>query len=422
MDARNPLCRFAILASALTAVIGCQSSGAGPTVRGQLPQDPLAPVAPPPPPALATTPAGPVATPGVTTAVPGAPVPGSPVPPGARGPVVNAGYTGGVKSIPTAAEMLKNGVPRVKVVAVVGANNVITDQEVVESVWQHNEELSRLAGRERQEKFKELYTAALRRTIERELILDDMYAKLKKANKMAVIEEIRETAAQTTSQQIREIKKRAMSQTDEEFAAWLRVQGLTLPVLRRQFERQFMSQQYVNSMMREKGRKPGLAEIRDYYDAHPEEFRTPDRVKWLHIFVRLNGHATPREAYDHAEALRKAAEAGGDFTALARQYDEGFAKMQNGFGTGEYRGKIQPPDLEETVWSLRPGQMSGLLQTATGYHLVKVVEREVAGVQPFDAAVQGKIRETLREQYREAEMKKLVDSLWRRGVVRVMEE
>jgi peptidyl-prolyl cis-trans isomerase C len=192
---------------------------------------------------------------------------------------------------------------------------------------------------------------------------------------MSMADELRERSAQRADAQIREMKKRTMSKSDEEFSAFLRIQGLTLPVLRRQAERQFMAQQYLEEVLRGKARRAGLAEIRDYYDRHPEEFRTPDRVKWQHVFVSLAKHPTPQAAYEYAEAVRKSAEAGGDFAELAKQYDEGFAKMQNGFGTGELRDKIQPPDLEQTVWSLKPGQMSGLLQTATGYHLVKGVER-----------------------------------------------
>ncbi|QJW99714.1 hypothetical protein [Frigoriglobus tundricola] len=50
MDAANPLCRLLLLAAGLTVVIGCKSdtSGTG-SARGQIPQDPLAPIAPPPP-------------------------------------------------------------------------------------------------------------------------------------------------------------------------------------------------------------------------------------------------------------------------------------------------------------------------------------------------------------------------------------
>jgi peptidyl-prolyl cis-trans isomerase SurA len=423
MDAVTPLCRFLLLGVALTAAVGCQSDAHTLKPRGQMPPDPLSPMAPSPPPDLTNTPTTPL-TPSVPTNAPpvlGAPVVGSAVPLDAKGTIQSVGFSG-VKPLPNTTELLKNSVPRVKVVAIVGANNVITDQEVVESVWQQYDELSKLDGRERELKQKELYTIALRKTIERELILDDMYTKLAKAKKLSVIDDIRAMAVSMTDRQIREMKKKTMSPTDEEFALWLRVQGLTLPVLRRQFERQIMAQQYISSMLRDKGRSVGLAEIRDYYDKHAEEFQTPDRVKWQHVFISVNKHGTVEAAYKHAEAIRQKAVDGSDFAALAKQYDDGFAKMQNGFGSGELRGKIQPPDVEETLWSLKRGQMSGVIQTATGYHIVKVVEREFAGVQPFDIAVQGKIRDKLNDAITEAETKKLVQELWRKGVVQTMNE
>ena len=312
MEAANPLCRLLLLAVGLAAVIGCQSDGPMAKARGQLPPEPIAPIAPPPmPPGSPSsfTPIAPLApsapltpgavSPGVVPAIPGAAVPGSPVSPTAKGPVVGAGFTG-TKNIGTAAEMLKTGVPRVKVVAIVGANNVITDQEVIESVWQQNDELAKLDGRAREAKQKEFYTAALRRTIERELILDEMYAKLKKANKMNVIDEIKDFATQSADRQLRAFRTDSGAKSDDEFAAMLRSQGLTVQVIRRQIERQMMAEQYVSSALKEKGRRTGLGEVRDYYDKHPDEFETPDRVKWQHIFVATKNYATPRAAYDRA--------------------------------------------------------------------------------------------------------------------------
>ncbi|MBN9119996.1 MAG: peptidyl-prolyl cis-trans isomerase [Planctomycetes bacterium] len=426
MEAANPLCRLLLLAFGLAAVIGCRSD-AGAKARGQMPQDPLAPVAPPPMPPPGTpatftpiaplTPGAPVPVQpvqGTAPATAGAAVPGSPVPASAK--VVNTGYAPTPKAI-SPAELLKNGTPRVKVIAIVGRDNVITDQEVIESVWQHNEELIRLEGHAREAKQKELYTDALRKTIERELVLDEMYAKLKKANKMQLIEEIKESAVQAADRQIREMKKKIGCKTDEELNTWLRVQGLTLAVFRRQFERTMMSQQYIGSMLKEKGRKVGLAEIRDYYDRHPEEFRSPDRVWWQHVFVSAAKHPTARAAYDHAEAIRQRAAAGTDLGALSKQFDDGVAGKQHGFGVGESRGEILPADVEPTVWALKPGGLSGVIQTPTGFHVVKVVERDYAGVTPFDAKVQSKIRDKLNDAIYDAEAKKMVDELWRKGVV-----
>ena len=429
MEAANPLCRSLLLAVGLAAVIGCQSDAPVAKARGQLPPESLAPVAPPqtPPPAPPSSfnPNAPVspgapAPSGVVPAAPGGAVPGTPVPAGGKDAVKGVGFTP-PKAVATAAEALKNGVPRVKVVAIVGANNVITDQEVIESVWQQNDELARLDGRAREVKEKELYTAALRKTIERELILDEMYTKLKKANKGVVIDEIKEMAVQATDKQIREMKKKTGSKTDEELNTWLRVQGLTLPILRRQFERQIMSQQYVNSMLKEKGRRVGLAEIRDYYDKHPDEFKTPDRVRWQHIFVGNGNPPNPPAAFARIEAIRQKA-ATQDFGALSKQFDEGIAGKQGGFGTGTARGEVLPLDIEAAVWELKPGQMSGVLQTPTGYHLVKVIERDLAGVQPFDSKIQAKIRDKLNDAIYDAEARKMVEELWRKGVVRVLEE
>ena len=86
------------------------------------------------------------------------------------------------------------------------------------------------------------------------------------------------------------------------------------------------------------------------------------------------------------------------------------------------RGEIQPADIESTVWALKPGQLSAVIQTPTGYHVVKVVERDFAGVLPFDAKAQGKIREKLNDALYDADAKKMIDDLWRKGVVRVLDE
>jgi parvulin-like peptidyl-prolyl isomerase len=144
-------------------------------------------------------------------------------------------------------------------------------------------------------------------------------------------------------------------------------------------------------------------------------------VKWQDVFVSFNRHATARAAFDHAEMIRAKAAAGADFAALAKQFDNGLAAQQKGFGIGTERGKIQPVDVEPTVWSLRPGEVSTLIQTPAGYHVVKVVEREYAGVRPFDSKVQTEIRDKLRNKDREVEYQRMIEELWRKGPVQVIE-
>ena len=186
-------------------------------------------------------------------------------------------------------------------------------------------------------------------------------------------------------------------------------------------ERQIMSDEYVRGAIKEKGRTPGFGDIRAYYERHTDEFKTEDRVKWLDIFISFHKHATPQEAYRHAEKVRQEAAGGADFVALVKRYDNGLAIGTQGVGVGSKRGEIQPQDVERVVWSLKPGEVGPLIETPTGYHIVKIAEREFAGTRPFDVKVQHQIRDKLLRQYREDEYHKLIEELWRKGVVRIIE-
>jgi parvulin-like peptidyl-prolyl isomerase len=414
MDAANPLCRW-LLAAGLVAAVGCQSdlASAWPKARGQVPNSPVVSGSPLTP-SLPTPPnVGPPAAPGPAVA-------GSPLPP-AESPIQTTGYST-LPNVAQIAELIKDGTPRVKVVALVGSSSlVVTHEEVIEAV-RKQPELVGLEGYARAAKEKELYALELRRIIERELVLDDMYTRLKKNGRLAVIDEVKEYAEKAAEQSLRAIRKAYGIKTDAEFQDWLKAQGLTEQVLRRHFVRQMMADEYIRSMLKERVQPPGFAEIRTYYQQHPDEFTAPDRVKWQHIFISFGQHATPQHAYAHAEAIRRQADSGVDFLSLVKQYDNGLAsKNKEGLGIGELRNQIQPVDLEPTLWSLKAGQVSGLIETVAGYHIVKVLEREYAGVRTFDVKVQSEIREKLLEQYRKEEFAKLIEELWRKGAVRIIE-
>ncbi|HEX4610888.1 MAG TPA: peptidyl-prolyl cis-trans isomerase, partial [Urbifossiella sp.] len=391
---------------------GCQTAAADrPAGRGQSPTDPVPglPVAPPGPPVLSA----PTAPPAPPTATP-------------------VGYT--APPVKAAVAALA-GDPRIKVVAVVGLRNTITDQEVWEATRQRWYEYIRPTDGPKgqptvhkdEAKAKEVYNDELRRLVERELVLDELETKLKKAGKASVLEDIRKFAGDMADRRLRDFKARNKVQTEEQFRAVLAVQGLSPAIIRRQLERQTMADEYIRSNLKEKGKTVSIGDVHRYYVEHPAEFTPAARVKWLDIFIsprkfEAPGPAQARElARAHAEKVRAAAAAGQDFVALCKQYDHGLTSTQNAEGIGQKKGEIQPEEVDAVVWTIPVGAVGPLVDTPAGFHIVKVVERQESALRPFDQTVQDEIREKLMRQLLEAEHKRMVAELWRRGVVRFPE-
>jgi hypothetical protein len=359
-------------------------------VRSQAPGDPLPP-------------AGPVAPPKVDPAV----VPWTPAAPA---PVVPAGG-------PTPEQ----GTPQVRVAAVVGSDVVITDDEVWQMVRQRAGEYVKLVGTERDAREKELFREELRRLIERELILHDFLTKVKK-NKPQALEELKEEASRTAAKQMKEFKRVNKFPSEEAFTEALKAQGMSVKGLQRQLERNAMMNMYLGQVMKDKGVKGvSLAVIQRYYDEHPDEFKVEDRVKWMDLFVSYRRFATTVEARQYAEGVHKQAQDGADFAELVKQFGHGDSALRGGEGIGQKPGEISPPELEPTLLKMTAGQLSGIIPTETGFHIVKVVEREVAGVRPFDEKTQIQIRNRLAALAQKAEYEKLIEELWRKTTVRVIE-
>lgn len=412
---RRWFARAPILA-ALAGAVGCQtpapvspftpsgmantfSKYGAPLVRSQAPGAPAGPVEPTSLPALPAT-VAPPATP-------------APTADGTVSPVaaVSSNHAG-----------LDDAATQVRVVAVIGSDVVITDDEVWQMVRQQAGEYVRLTGAERDAKEKEMFRKSLRMVIERELVIDDFMKKVKK-NKPQMLDEIYENASSMAARNLQGFKKANNLKNDEELAKAFRSQGLSFKSIQRMFERNAIMEMYVGNIIREERNKVGLAQIEQYYKAHADDkdLKVDDRAKWQYLFVPYTRFATPDEARKYTDGLLARVKAGEDFAAVAEKYGGEVCKQMKGEGVGEKRGEINPPQLEPTVFQMAPGQTSGVIQTDTGLHVVKVVEREQAGVKPFDDKTQALIRQKLMAQAKEKAQAKLIEELWRKTTVKIVE-
>lgn len=128
------------------------------------------------------------------------------------------------------------------------------------------------------------------------------------------------------------------------------------------------------------------AQIQDYYNAHRDDYRTPERVKARHIL--LSTANKPKEEVPkiqaQAEALLKQIKAGGDFAELAKKNSQDPGSAQKGGDLGWVsRGQMVKP-FEDAAFALKPNEISNVVTTEYGFHIVQVLERQPAHLQTLD--------------------------------------
>ncbi len=308
----------------------------------------------------------------------------------------------------------------VKVIATVGADTIITDEEVSMMMKQRARDYIQLKGEDREKKEREVFREELRKIVERELILGEFLAKVKKNNPGA-LDELWEQAGKIADAHLRDMRQYFKIKTEAEFTIEMEKQGLPYKPFRRQVERNALMNMFLNSLLKDKTGNPTLVQIQDYYERNKGDFKTEDKIKYLDLFVSHARFNTPEETKAYAETVWRQALAGQDFVELVKKNGHGDSVLRNGQGVGDKRGEIQPADIEETLFGIKAGNISGLVPVGSGFHILKVTERDIAGHRTLDDKLQVEIREKLKNGAIKVEKDKLVAQLWRQTGVTIVD-
>jgi peptidyl-prolyl cis-trans isomerase D len=127
-------------------------------------------------------------------------------------------------------------------------------------------------------------------------------------------------------------------------------------------------------------------EIEDYYQNNKEKFGQPKRVKVRHILIKADAkdaQASAR-AKEKAESIQKEAAQGKDFAKLAQKYSEDPGTKDQGGEIGYITKGMVVPEFEAAAFSLKPGEVSLVIQTPYGFHILKVDDVQEASTQPLE--------------------------------------
>ncbi len=146
-------------------------------------------------------------------------------------------------------------------------------------------------------------------------------------------------------------------------------------------------------------------EVKQYYEAHPQEFTLPERVVLSEISLSTEGKSPEEFAAvrSKAEGLRTSVLNGDDFNQVARLYSQG-STAKDGGALGTFKRGELAPQLEAVVFQMSKGQISDVIQTRTGFEFLKVDDHLQAGLQPMDK-VEAEIRNTIHAQKMQPRMR-----------------
>src|SRR5580704_297456 len=151
-------------------------------------------------------------------------------------------------------------------------------------------------------------------------------------------------------------------------------------------------------------------QIQSYYNSHKDEFRTKERVKARHILVSILNKPADQipKLKAKAEDLLKQIKAGADFAKLAEQNSDDKTNAAKGGDLGWVMKGQMVPEFEKATFALKPGQISDVVTTNYGFHVVQVLEREDAHQRSLDE-VKPEIVAALKSQTLNDKMQTLAD-------------
>ena len=161
--------------------------------------------------------------------------------------------------------------------------------------------------------------------------------------------------------------------TQEALTALLTREGLTLQDYKDRLREQIILARLMNQTVRSRV-SVDASEVEAYYKAHQDDFSQPAQARVRHIFFRIDPEAAPPQVdavRERASQVLQEARNGGDFADLARRYSED-ATAANGGDLGVIKRGQALPEFEEVIFALREGDVSEVVRTPNGLHIVKI--------------------------------------------------
>jgi peptidyl-prolyl cis-trans isomerase C len=187
-----------------------------------------------------------------------------------------------------------------------------------------------------------------------------------------------------TQEQIDEVKTQAGG--DDQLKKTLAETGITYDEYTKRVRDNIIIREEIQSVI-DKEVKITPEEVRAFYDKNPDQFKQPETVRASHILIRVTPDASDdvkKEKRTQIESVRALLKSGEKFADVAKKFSEDPGSAANGGDLGFFGRGQMVPEFDAAAFSLKTNEISNVITTQYGYHILMVTDRKPAQTVPFD--------------------------------------
>ncbi|MEJ2033189.1 MAG: peptidylprolyl isomerase [Deltaproteobacteria bacterium] len=254
--------------------------------------------------------------------------------------------------------------------AAVVNGSVITRNDFNREVKVLTNRFSAMGQKPNEQQMAELKEAVLNKMIEGKLLFQKAQEEGTIVNDKAVADKLAQIKTRFPNEEKFNQSMASMGVSEADLKSQIK-QGLTI--------QKFLDHKFIQKI------KVSDKEAQKFYEENKDKFKQPEMVRASHILIKCPKDAdenTKKAARKKIEEIKKQLDQGADFAELAKKDSQGPSSSKGG-DLGFFRRGQMVPAFEKAAFALKPGQVSDVVETQFGYHLIKVQEKKPGGTLSF---------------------------------------
>ncbi|MDG1872830.1 MAG: peptidylprolyl isomerase [Mariniblastus sp.] len=230
--------------------------------------------------------------------------------------------------------------------------------------------------RERQKMIPQL----LPRFVESKLLYHGMLQQLPDEVDMDKV--IEQATSEFDEKALKTMLKNSGLNSASEFDAHLRAQGSSLRSLRQSWARDQLTKYFLGQQLKVET-EVTHQQMLDVYRKNIDSYAVKAKVRWEQIMIRFDRSSSRAEAQNQITELRDQVVFGANLAAVAKKKSQGFMASSGGQQDWTTKNALVLKEIDRAIFSLPVGELSDIIESKDGYHIIRVIERTEASRTPF---------------------------------------